>query len=155
MNPSRPFIARHRDAFSLIEVVLALAIISFALIAILGLFSAGLKVNKESADQIQAAHIASLLISARRADPTGGTNSALAEFALPTLIEGSSKQVKVGLDGTTNNPVMNLIYTVTINDADSNIANVYLLLWAPIGAANPPTNNPGSYYEISTQVKLQ
>ncbi len=68
-------------AFSLVEVVVALGIFTFALVAIIGLFVTGLNTNKESSDQIQAANFASLLISSRRALPT----NVIANFALPPL----------------------------------------------------------------------
>ncbi len=41
-------------AFSLVEVVLALAIFTFALVTILGLLGVALGTNKQSSDQIQA-----------------------------------------------------------------------------------------------------
>ncbi len=49
--------------------------------AIVGLFMVGINTNKESSDQIQAANLASLLISTRRALPT----NTIANFALPPL----------------------------------------------------------------------
>ena len=147
-------LARPDDSFSLIEVVLALGIVSFAIIAILGLFSAGLKANKESYDQIQEANIASLLIATRRASPTNTFDT----FALPPLNTPASisSPVKVGLDGSTvNSPLYNMLYTISTDDVSgSKVANVYLLIWGPLAAANPQTNNPGSYYEISTQIAL-
>ena len=150
-------LARPDDSFSLIEVVLALGIVSFAIIAILGLFSAGLKANKESYDQIQEANIASLLISTRRASPTA-TSSNFSSFALPRLDVPASNSVpaQVGLDGSTiNSPLYNMFYIISTNDVSgSKVANVYLLIWGPLAAANPQTNNPGSYYEISTQIAL-
>lgn len=66
----RRFIGCHRiAAFSLIEVVIALGIISFCLIAILGLFSAGLKKARESDDEIRAANLLSSLVCRMRSAP--------------------------------------------------------------------------------------
>ena len=141
-------------AFSLIEVVISLGIISFSLISVIGLFSVGLKTNKESSDQIDAANTASLLMAAARAMPT---NCATNGFALPNLNQGTtSGQVQIGVDGTTTstNLAYNLFYTVGTNTAAGpKLANVYLRLWWPL-AAPMPTNNPAAYYEVAGEVAL-
>jgi uncharacterized protein (TIGR02598 family) len=150
---------RSSDAsFTLVEVVLALAIFSFVLVTMLALLSVALRTNKESSDQIQAANIASLLVSARRAAPTnGGAN--FTTFALPVFNQGYvTNTTQVGLDGTTvtgTGAAYNLYYQVGTNAGTGpNLANVYLLIWWPLGA-RMPTNNPSAYYELSTQVSLQ
>jgi type II secretory pathway pseudopilin PulG len=86
-------------AFTLIEVVISLAIISFALVLIVGLLGLGISNNRDSSNRLQAVNIASLLISTRRSSPTnalsqafalpplGGTNAAGMEAVTPTLQE--------------------------------------------------------------------
>jgi uncharacterized protein (TIGR02598 family) len=158
-----------RAAFTLVEVVVALGIFSFALVAIVGLFVVGLNTNKESSDQIQEANFASLLISSRRALPT----SLITNFALPPLNAAYSaagtfltNSTGVAADGTTNTttanvtPVYNLFYQVGTNfqtganpATGAHLALVHLIIWSPLGAAFP-TNNPGARYELSTQVAL-
>lgn len=141
-------------AFSLIEVVLALAVMSFALVAVVGLFSVGLKTNKESSDQIHATDVASLLIAARRAAPTTAFTTPI---ALPPLNVGVTNSVPLNLDGTTNSSSatpFRLKYTVTIPPATPKLANLYLLIWWPATAAAPATNSPGGYYQVSTQISL-
>ncbi len=93
---------RGEDSFTLVEVVLALGIFTFALVTVLALLSLALNTNKESSDQIQAANISSLLVAARRAAPTNsGPN--FASFALPALNQSSlTNTTTVGLDGTTS-----------------------------------------------------
>lgn len=149
-------------AFTLVEVVLALGIFTFAVVAIGGLFFVGIDANKGSSDEIQAANLASLLISTRRAVTTG-TATAFANFALPPLstaiaASGSGTYVMgVANDGTTTGtPAYNLYYRVTTNAATTgtNVAQVYLLLWWPT-ALITPSNNPGNRYELTTQVALQ
>jgi len=128
-------------AFSLIEVVVSLGIISFALISIIGLFSVGLKTNKESSDQIDAANTASLLMATVRAMPT---NCATNGFALPDLNQATAS----------TNLFYNLYYVVGTNTGTgSKLANVYLRLWWPL-TAPMPTNNPAAYYEVAGQVAL-
>jgi len=148
-----------RVAFTLVEVVVALGIFSFAIMAIVGLFVVGLNTNKESSDQIQAANFASLLISSRRALPT----SVIANFALPPLNAPYSaagtyltNSLGVAADGTTNvgAPAYNLFYQAGTNSVTGpHLALVHLVIWWPL-AAVPPTNNPGGRYELSTQVAL-
>jgi len=145
-------------AFTLVEVVVALGIFSFAIMAIVGLFMVGINTNKESSDQIQAANLASLLISTRRALPT----NTIANFALPPLnVPYSSagtyvtNSAGVAADGTTNGAAAyNLFYQVGTNTVTgAHLAKVYLMLWWPTASAMP-TNNPGGRYELSTEVAL-
>jgi Tfp pilus assembly protein PilV len=148
-----------RRAFNLVEVVLALGLISFALLTILGMFSVGLKINRESSDQIQVADLASHILAVRRAMPTSD-NPALPHSPLPPLTNtaavNNSSPILVSINGTTvtNNvpasDVYNLNYRIT-QSSTPNLMNVYLLLWGPPGA-RAPTNNPSGYYEISTQI---
>ena len=145
-------------AFSLVEVVLALGIFSFAIMAIIGLFMVGINTSKESAEQIQAANLASLLISTRRTIPT----NVIANFALPplnTVYSTSGTYLTnangVALDGTLTGPrAYNLFYQMGTNAATgTRLAQVHLLLWWPT-ASTIPLNNSGNRYEITTQVAL-
>jgi type II secretory pathway pseudopilin PulG len=158
--PVKIAVSMHRGnaSFSLVEVVLALAIFSFVLVTMMALLSVALRTNKESSDQIQAANIASLLVSTRRAAPTNsGAN--FTNFALPQLNQSYvTNTTPLGLDGTTSpgtGTAYNLYYQVGTNAGTGpNLANVYILIWWPLGA-RMPTNNPSAYYELSTQVSLQ
>ncbi len=51
-TPVNRKLRRKDKAFSLVEVVLAVGIVAFVLISILGLMSVGIKANRESADDI-------------------------------------------------------------------------------------------------------
>jgi Tfp pilus assembly protein PilV len=144
-------------AFSLVEVVLALGVISFALLTIMGLFGVGLTIDKESSDKTQAADLAALIFSTRRALPT--TNNPI--LPLPpltntTTIASNSAPIAVAINGTTltnnvpSSDIYNLNYRISPGSA-TNIVNVYLLLWWPAGT-KPPVGNPSSYYEISTEI---
>jgi len=148
--------SRLHRAFTLIEVVISLAIMSFALVAVVGLLSVGLKTNKTSSDQLQAANIASLLISTIRAMPTNPPPA----FALTNLNRSvMTNTVQIGPDGTTtnvsaDNNAYNLYYVVGTNAiTGAKLANVYLMLWWPLSAAKP-TNDPSSYYEVTARVPL-
>ena len=145
-------------SFTLVEVVIALGIFSFALIAIVGLFVVGINTNKESSDEIQAANFASVLISTRRALPT----NTIANFALPPLNVAYSTAGTyltntdgVAADGTlAGTRVYNLFYQAGTNAVTgAHLAQVHLMLWWPLASALP-TNNAGNRYELTTQVAL-
>lgn len=57
--------ARHKfqNAFSLVEVVLALGVISFAIVAILGVFPIGLTTGHSAQDETRAPQIAQMILS--------------------------------------------------------------------------------------------
>jgi len=150
------------SAFSLIEVVIALGIFIFAMVAINGLFFVGLDANKSSSEQIQAANVTSLLISTRRALPT----NSITNFALPPLNGPySSSAVYVndvatdGTAGTATSPAYDLFYQGGTNATTGpHLAQVHLLLsWpaAPVGATTAtPSNNPSTRFEVTTQIAL-
>jgi len=159
-------------AFSLVEVVLAIAVLSVSLIVVIGLMGEGLSNNHDSSSRLQAADIASLLISTRRAAPTNSIT--LANFALLALggtnaagqdmVYATTNFTKVQTDGTavssasSSQIVYNLRTIVTPSGAQTNIANVDLVLWWPatLAANNStlPVNNPSGYYELMTQIVL-
>lgn len=142
-------------AFTLVEVVIALGVFCFALVGIVGLFFVGIHAGKESTEQIQAANLASLLISTRRSLPT----TAISNFALPPLNTGYTTNgtyvMGVGADGTTSSPAQyNLYYQIGTNaTTGANLAQVHLMLWWPAEQATPPGNS-GERYELTTQVAI-
>jgi type II secretory pathway pseudopilin PulG len=152
----RPAFSRGVTAFSLVEVVLALGVIAFALIAITGLFSFGLKTGQESVQRTHAGNLAAGLLSMWRA-----TNLA-ANFPLPPLSTSitspisNTTPIRVSVEGTTtiaglpDSDIYNLRYRVAPGAA-SHVFNVYLLLWWP---AQEPSPTPGHYYEITTEIDI-
>jgi uncharacterized protein (TIGR02598 family) len=149
---------RQRAAFTLVEVVIALGIFSFAIITIAGLFLVGINTNKDSSDQIQAANIASLLISTRRAMPTN-TITSFAIGPLNTTYSSAGTYLTntggVALDGTTTGtPAYNLFYQAGTNTvAGPHLSTLHLILWWPVRAPMP-TNNAAGRYELTTEVAL-
>jgi type II secretory pathway pseudopilin PulG len=53
----------NRDAFSLVEVVLALGVVAFAIVAILGVLPTGLQTSRGSQDETRAAQIAQAIFA--------------------------------------------------------------------------------------------
>lgn len=147
----------HSRAFSLVEVVLALGICAFVLVALIGLFSTGLRTGRESEEQVQAANLASQIVATRLAAPTA-TN--LADFAIPlSALTNSYADISpstgtlVGLDGRTNSsPAYRLICRAGTNaQTGPRLAQVYVMLSWPYQA---PLTNAAGRYEVLTYVPL-
>ena len=144
------------SAFSLIEVVIALGIFIFAMVAINGLFFVGLDANKSSSEQIQAANVASLLVSTRRSLPI----NVITNFALPPLNVAYSGTTVPGVatDGTTTGtPAYDLFYQGGTSAVyGPHLAQIHILLsWPPSASASPtPSNNPSTRFEVTTQIAL-
>lgn len=148
-------------AFSLIEVVLALGICAFVLVAMLGLFSTGLRAGRESEEQVQAANLASQILATRMASPTNDAHTL--DFAIPASaltnayadILGSEGGF-VGLDGRTNVSASNAAYRLFARAGTNGLtgartAQVYLMLsWPPQAALS----NAAGRYETLTYLSL-
>lgn len=86
--------------FSLIEVVIAIGLVAFCLMALLGLFSVGLGQSRDSSQTVQAAHLMTRIISER----TARAVIADPDLALPRLDQaadtlGSATPVYLNSDG--------------------------------------------------------
>ncbi len=153
-------------AFSLVEVVIALGICTFVLIAILGLFATGLQSTRESEEQIHAANLASMLVSLRASSPTN-TITSLPNLAIPVsamtnaygpAYGGTTSTKYVGIDGQTTNTAANAAYLMTCYAGTnavtgSSMIQVYLMLsWPP---QLSPTNAAAGRYELITQIPLR
>jgi len=66
---------RQNRAFSLVEVVLAVGIVAFVLISILGLMSVGIKANRESADDIAISLIVQHVATSLRMEGFANVNA--------------------------------------------------------------------------------
>lgn len=145
------------------EVVLALGICSFALLGILGLFMSGIQTSKESEEEIQAANMASLLISKRVA----ATTNELINFAIPARAltnafasaynNGTSSTNFIDFNGqiTTRDKAAYLITCKAGTNAltGPDASQIYLMLSWP--ARSNPTNNAVGRYEFVTQIPLR
>lgn len=150
-------------AFSLVEVVMALGICSFALVAIMGLFTTGLQSSKDSEAQIQAANLVSMLIATRQASPTND----IANFAIPsarmtnafTNAYGASGTILTNYltsDGLTTSSASLALYQISCkvgtNAMWPKVAQVYIKLSWP--ARMNPANAAAGTYETLTYIPL-
>ncbi len=149
---------KHPPGFSLVEVVLALGICAFVLVALIGLFSTGLRTGRESEEQVQAANLASQILTTRFAAPATDTN--LNGFAIPlTALTNEYRDVfpasgaVVGLDGRTNStPAYRLVCRAGTNaQTGPRLAQVYVMLSWPYQTS---VTNAAGRYEALTYVPL-
>lgn len=157
-QPSRPMIPRHPNrnpAFSLVEVVLAVGIFAFVAVALIGLFSFGLKLNRESVDEMEATALAQAMLNARKAAPT----NSLPNCALPRLDQAAeippSSPVYISADGSTHPSAINsrfgMVYRIAPQPSPSGISSVYLCLFWPSAAG---ANKAQGRCEIISTVAL-
>jgi Tfp pilus assembly protein PilV len=136
--------------FLLVEVVIALGVIVFGVIVILGLISVALQTNRESKAQVSAADTCSHILALRRAAPT----ATLANCLLPAMNQNWDVTRGANFilaDGTpaasASAAAFSAIYQVGTNTATGDRAgNVDLVLsWPPQTAAGAQ-----NHYEIFT-----
>jgi Tfp pilus assembly protein PilV len=155
----------HRQAFSLVEVVLALGIFSFAIIAVLGLFSVGLQNSKESEDEIRAANLTSSLFCRMRSAPDVDLTSYGFPFAALTNAGGAlfnattSAPLYLKSDGTTASSASAAqaahgyaVSAVGSYDATNRVATVSLTLWWPPAAAY---SHATGQYGVTTYINTE
>ena len=104
--------AKHgRKGFSLVEVVLALGVVSFAIIAILGILPVGLNTGHSAQDETRAAQIAEDILASLAGQAPSNFNAA-------TIQQASGFQFPVPLNqdrdypplGATNDGTLNAVY---------------------------------------------
>jgi uncharacterized protein (TIGR02598 family) len=100
-------------AFSLVEVTIALGIVSFCLIAILGLLPAGLNTNKASVQQNAAANLASLIASDLRSTPATTNRSTCYGLELPAGGTGN-KSVLLDESGAVASDAASAVFLATV-----------------------------------------
>jgi uncharacterized protein (TIGR02598 family) len=153
MNATGFFTRRFARGFSLVEVVMALGICSFCLIALLGLLSRGLSTNRDTVNQTEAAGIARMVqsdIAAREIGADGTPQSGSSRYQI-MVASGQKKTFFVKADGTLETNPQVATYRVDISfgtATDVAAIPVYILVTWP-SAANPsgtwPAKPVGSF----------
>jgi uncharacterized protein (TIGR02598 family) len=111
-----------RNAFSLVEVVLALGVISFAIVAILGVFPVGLSTSHSAQDDTRAPQIAQMILSSLSAEASTQFNNVLiplpANQTLAVDLTSSASPTTPSLYADNNGQLLtaaaNATYSVTI-----------------------------------------
>lgn len=154
----------HDRAFSLTEVVIALGLFAFCIVALINLLTVGIQSTGQTEERLEAANIAQELLEMRRIHPvnppTGGTNINLSQWGFPEItpvaVSGTVYISEEGLrvaSATASNAAYRLTYrttlpTLTTALPNTNCVNVYLSLATlrPAGKLRP--------YELISTIKL-
>ncbi len=152
--------------FSLVEVVLALAIVVFALFSMVGLLGVGLQNSQDSRERVQAATIAEQVCSIRRAAPTTDVTSVQPNFPLPVLqtsannLSSPDYVTRDGQKTTIDKADFGFIYSITpkldavpAGNTSNGVSQVYICLFWPARAS--PTAATTGHYEITTTFGLK
>jgi len=141
-EPRCRFLDERVAAFSLVEVVLAIGVIAFALVAILGVFPVGLSTSHSAQDETRAAQIAQDIFSSL-------ASQAPSNFGNPTINQPSGFSYGVPLD-------RDYIYQPLGADNDGQLVATYqagLPYEITISTNASPTGfDPGYACEITVRV---
>jgi len=138
--------------FSLIEIVLALGVIAFALVGIMGLFPVAMKSAQESMRETRATHIAQQIFSDLRtgtgtnrflivgSSPTSTSPLSLANNGASVVVAFDDKAVATGTNASFSNAVPDASFlanvTVQTNTGLPNLSQVEAAIEAPAAAAS-------------------
>jgi len=140
--------------FSLVEVVMALGILAFAITALLGAFAVGMNTDRESIEELEATHILQSIIAERRANPTlTNTNMLLPVLNTDSTCSSSNALSldEIGrLQQGTRNGKFGLLYRIA-PAPNTNSASVYCAIYWP-GRATP--ENAQGRVEMTTRIAL-
>jgi len=149
------------DAFSLIEVVIAIGICSVCFVALIGLIPIGLSTNQQSIQQTAAANLASAVAADLRATTTGTNASAFYGVTFPAPPATTGTSFFLNGDGSVNTrsiPSMPPMFRVTVgiyqapatSDRAASSASI-LITWPALADSDlskPPTNWTGSFQTV-------
>ncbi len=134
-------------AFSLVEVVIAMAIVSVTLIVMIGLIPLGLKASQNSEQESQAANLLQM-ITADRVNSSSWSNSYI--YQLPPVMNSSTNPVSSTLwineDGITTSSTQCTSSQYRLSYTLYPVTNVSqpALLDLKLSLANSSTNQPSS-----------
>jgi uncharacterized protein (TIGR02598 family) len=134
-------------SFSLVELTLAIGVVAFCLIAIVGLLPVGVQTNQAAISQTAAANILSAVAVDLRATP--GTNDTSAQFGINFAL--LSQTLYFGEDGRSiaaaDAPRYRLTITFPPNPAGIHAARFATLKISWPAAADPATTPPAGFVE--------
>jgi len=154
--------------FSLTEVIIALGIFAFCIVALINLLAVGIRTTGQSQERLEAANTAQELLEMRRLYPTNLTSSGsnvpvnLANWGLPEIKTTSLPvigEVPIAEDGTivsatSPEAVYWLNYRLTTNALSTNCVNVFLSL-APVHSSDKVhTSDKLRTYELVSSISL-
>ena len=134
---------RERDAFSLIEVVLAIGVVAFALLGIVSLFSTSLKTNKDAGAQQEGFEVQRMVLS-RLQDTNAFTPANISNMCKTNygFNPGRTNTLFVYTSNTPGNPTVPLTVLTNAVPASFPLTNgiLYYVLIKAVSTNNLPTN---------------
>ncbi len=138
------------SAFSLVEVVIAIGIASFCLVAMLGLIPSGMKAVRASTEQTAATSLMMAIASDLRTTPSSNTISSQFGITIPSS-GGNTNTIYLNEDGSTNASAASSRYAVSVtlsNSANATaLTSALIQIWWP--AAAQLTNAQGSIETVT------
>jgi hypothetical protein len=142
----------------LVEVVIAVGLFSFVVVAILGTMTVALNTTRDSEMKLRAAHVGTSLIGTLKANPSSGTNT---NFPIPDLNDAGGILASAGTDqksglfvnrqGHLVSPAVaefQLAWRLTRDSEVTNLVYCYLDMTWPPGAN--ASNTRGSHRVAAT-----
>lgn len=146
------------QGFSLIEVMIALGVAVFALIALCGLLSSGLRVARLAKTELFAAQVASTILAERRAAPT----AEMSTCPLPPLTSTNATSGlklallnEAGKEASGSDAYYSLLYE--IEPAGDDLTRVFIALSHPpqTGSDYQAISKAEENYETTTYIRLK
>ena len=143
------------EAFSLVEVVLALAVMSFCLIVLLGILPVSMTTIKNSSDETAGINVISTIVSDLQSTPATTNVSPNYQLPLPTALSGGNQAQVLYTDGAgarlSGANTSGARYKVTIilgNPTQQNTVNGVAQASWPAQAA-VPTSTVETYFALN------
>lgn len=125
----------HGAGFSLVEVAIAMGIISFALVALLGLLSVGVRAGKDSHDDTMAAEISRVAFSEWK---SGTNNFSMGDSTMTNYYTYDAKRLSgAGSSAYFECLILNTTHSINLPGLTNgaNVRRIRLELSWPVGAA--------------------
>ena len=134
-------------AFSLVELVIALGVAAFCLIAVFGLMPVGMQTNRNAAAQTAATNIISVIVADLRTTPAAATTSP--QFAITFGTDKTLYFDASGQSSTSLTPDSRYQLNVTWNSAPTGLNYAVLRVTWP-ASVDPATTTPSGSVQIFT-----
>jgi uncharacterized protein (TIGR02598 family) len=153
MNPDHS----NEDAFSLLEVVIALAIFAFCIVGIVGLLPVAMDATRTVSQETNVNNIAESIAGLWTVSTNAGINITNSSLPVTNLFIGVSNSPAIyfddfGRETDSNGASLRLEYSAQTNATYTNSFDVNLVFyWPPNAATNSPTVNKRAFTYLFTK----
>jgi len=138
---------RTAPAFALVEIVIAMGVVTFTLVAILGMLSVGMRSSRESTEDTLVANMATTVLNNLRATNQFTNFSDAASLQVPDIFFDAMGRWNISDAGVVGGSNSQSLYRCKVNfvtndtPGGENLAMVNLEFTWPVQAAKPPNTN--------------